>query len=94
MSQLPSVELLESTHSFPCAFVFKVIGKVEGGFVARVVAAVRAELGDDVDPPYSMRQTTGGRHIAVTLEPHVRTAAQVVAIYQQIQRMDGVVMML
>ena len=57
MSQLPSIELLESTHHFPCAYVFKVIGKSEGGFAARVVNAVRQELASDVDPPFSLRHT-------------------------------------
>ena len=93
VSRLDSLELLESTHQFPCPFVFKAIGKAEGGFIARVVAVVREELGGDADPPYTVRQTGGGRHVAVSLEPHVQTAAQVLAVYRRIEQVAGIVMM-
>ena len=39
MQSLPPIELLERTHHFPGPYMFKFIGKVENGFVARVVAA-------------------------------------------------------
>ena len=94
MSQMPPVELLESTHDFPCVYLFKVIGKTEDGFVARVAAAVREELACDGDPPYSLRQARGGGHVAVTLEPRVQSASQVLAVYRRVQRIDGVVMLL
>lgn len=94
MNALPSIELLENTHRFPCPYMFKVIGKAENGFVARVVAAVRAELNGDADPPYHLRQAVGGRHVSVTLEPNVSTAYQVIAIYQRLQDTAGLVLML
>ncbi|HMF15316.1 MAG TPA: DUF493 domain-containing protein [Gemmataceae bacterium] len=94
MGDLPSIELLERTHEFPGRFIFKVIGRVENGFAARVVAAVRDELDRDVDPPHSMREAVGGRHVAVTLEPDVETAAQVLAVYRRVRRLAGVVMMM
>ena len=47
MEQLPAIELLESTHQFPGPYMFKVIGRVDNGFVARVVAAVREELAEN-----------------------------------------------
>ena len=40
MNAAHSLELLERTHDFPCPYTFKVIGKVDNGFSARVVAAV------------------------------------------------------
>ena len=52
MVNLPSAELLESHHSFPCAWTFKVIGYADANFTARVVWSVREELGMEVDPPY------------------------------------------
>jgi putative lipoic acid-binding regulatory protein len=93
MSNLPSVELLESTHEFPGPFTFKAIGQAEGGFVVRVVAAVRQELEIEIDPPYSTKQTRGGRHVSVTLEPEVESAWQVLAIYGRIQETAGLVML-
>ena len=91
---LPSVELLESRHTFPCRYTFKVIGSAEDNFAARVVSAVRDELRLDVDPSYSFRQTKSGNHIAVTLEPDCETAQQVLAVYSRLTGMDGLVMLL
>jgi len=93
MYRQPPLELLESYHTFPGPYIFKVIGKADGGFMARTVAAVREELALDVDPPFKVREAKGGRHIAVTLEPHVQSAAQVLAIYRRLQAMVGLVML-
>jgi putative lipoic acid-binding regulatory protein len=94
MSELPSIELLESTHTFPGPFVFKVIGRVENGFAARVVAAVREELEREIDPPHRVREAVGGRHVAVTLEPEIATAQQVLDVYKRVRTITGLVMML
>ena len=94
MGDLPSIELLESTHTFPGRFVFKVIGRVENGFAARVVAAVREELADEIDPPHRLREAVGGRHVAITLEPDIATAEQVLAVYRRMRGITGVVMMM
>lgn len=94
MGELPSIALLENTHRFPGPYMFKVIGKVENGFVARVVAAVRDELAEDIDPPYRLRQAEGGRHISITLEPRVQTAQQVLNVYRRLKDMVGLVLML
>ena len=94
MSGLPSIEALEARHSFPCDYMFKVIGKSEDGFVARVVTAVRDELQIEEDPPYSFRQTKGGVHVSVTLEPNMESAQQVLAIYSRISQMSGLIMLL
>ncbi len=94
MSELPAIELLESTHTFPGVYMFKVIGRREGAFAARVVAATREALEWDVDPPFRIRETAGGRHVAVTLEPHVATAHQVLAVYRRLRNTAGLVMFL
>jgi len=93
-SSMPVSELLEKTHAFPCPFVFKIIGKAEQGFLARVVAVVREELAEESDPPYRVREAVGGRHVAVTLEPIVQSAHQVLAIYRRLGTLEGLVMML
>jgi putative lipoic acid-binding regulatory protein len=89
-----SLELLNDTHDFPGPYIFKAIGRVENGFAARVVAAVREELAQDVDPPFRLRETLHGRHVAVTVEPTVQTADQVLAVYRRIRKMAGLVMLL
>lgn len=92
MNVAMSIELLESTHQFPCPYMFKVIGRFENGFVGRVVAAVREALDSQADPPFKVRQSAGGPHLAVTLEPVVRTGQEVLAVYKHILQMDGLVM--
>jgi putative lipoic acid-binding regulatory protein len=91
MDELPAIELLESTHTFPGPYMFKVIGRSERGFVARTVAAVREELAEEVDPPFSVRETTSGRHIAVTVQPTVESAEQVLAVYRRLRRLVGLI---
>ena len=93
MTSLPSVEVLENTHTFPGPYQFKVIGKADHGFVARVIALVRTELLIDIDPPYRVREAVGGRHLSVTLDPVVQSAQQVLAIYQRLCALEGVVVL-
>jgi uncharacterized protein len=85
------IEMLEKAHQFPGPFTFKAIGRTEGEFVDRVIAAIRQELAFEFDPPFSTRMTPGGRHVAVTIEPHVNNAAQVIAVYASIRRVDGLI---
>lgn len=90
---LPTIDLLEETHAFPCPYLFKIIGKADESFLARVVAAVREELLMDVDPPHRVREAVGGRHLSVTMEPEVQSAQQVIAIYRRLRVLDGLVML-
>ncbi len=91
---LPSVELLEATHLFPCVYAFKAIGLSTDCFVGRVLAAVKLELNEDAEPAFSTRTTAGGKHTSVTVEPEVESAAHVIAIYLRIHQLDGIVMVL
>lgn len=87
------LDVVRQTHQFPCAYTFKAIGHDTDGFTARVIAAVREQLGQEVDPPFTTRSTAGGKHIAVTVEPTVQTAEEVVAVYQRLQGVVGIVML-
>jgi putative lipoic acid-binding regulatory protein len=93
VQQLPTVEMLEAGHSFPGSYMFKVIGKSDNGFEARTVAAVRDELNAEVDPPFRVRTTPGGRHVAVTLEFTLETAEQVLQVYRRLLKLPGLVML-
>jgi putative lipoic acid-binding regulatory protein len=94
MLRLPSAELLEARHSFPCPYVFKVIGKASNTFTARVVAEVRTELKLEQDPPYHCRTARNGGHISVTLEPTCASAQEVIALYARLSGLDELVMLL
>ncbi len=93
MDYQPSIELLEATHRFPGPFMFKVVGRSEEQFAARVLAAVRATLGDANEPAFSIRKTANGIHTCVTVEPEVPSAAAVVEIYSHLRSVDGVMML-
>jgi putative lipoic acid-binding regulatory protein len=93
VEDLPAAALLESTHTFPGPYLFKVIGRAENGFAARVVAAVREELAASTDPPFHVRETAGGRHVSITLEPAVESAQQVLAVYKRILKIAGLVVL-
>ena len=94
MKDIPTLELLETNHAFPAVYTFKAIGKANGGFLALAVAAVREELKLEADPPYHSRDAVGGRHVSVTIEPTVVTAADVIAVYRRLAGVEGLVMML
>lgn len=93
MIDMPTNELLERVHSFPGVYMFKVIGKGEDGFVARVVDATREALNMELDPPFTLRQTANGRHVAITLQPHVESSGQVLAVYRSLSNMTGLIML-
>ncbi len=91
---LPSVELLESRHTFPCLYTMKVIGKSDDNFMARVIFAARDELRLEEDPPFRILSTSAGRHISITLEPEFESPQQVLALYSRLSQLSGLVMLL
>ena len=92
MDRESSLELLNATHSFPCAFTLKVIGASTEDFVDRCTAAIRdVNLGSD-DFPISTRHTPNGRHTAVTMAPTLASAEQVLDVYERLRCVEGVVM--
>lgn len=94
MLKIPTIDLLEERHDFPGEYIFKVIGSGEDGFVGKVIVAVRQALDCDADPPFRLRQTPSGRHVAITIKPHVTDAAQVMAIYRMLAEVGGVIMVM
>ena len=91
---LPSVEALESRHSFPCEYTFKVIGSADDNFLARVIGSVRDELRLKEDPPFRLKSTKNGQHVSITLEPIMENAQQVLAVYSRISQTSGLIMLL
>lgn len=89
----PSADLLESTHQFPGTYTIKAIGRAEDDFARRVVERVAARLAAPSDLEHSVRETKGGRHIAVTLQLTVQTAEQVRAIYAEVREVPGLTLL-
>jgi putative lipoic acid-binding regulatory protein len=87
-------ELLEKTHQFPGRFAFKAIGVSSDDFAERVVATVRLTLGQQFDAPYQLRETSSGRHVAVTIEAWVESSDQVMEVFAAIRSVEGLVMLM
>ena len=88
------LESLETYHKFPCEYTFKAIGRNPEGFVRSVVEAVAEELGVSDDPPHSVKKTPNGRHISVTLTPLVESPQHVINVYNRLQALDDLVMLM
>ncbi len=93
-SRQESIDLLNATHDFPTHMMFKVVGVNDVTFVSRVVVAVREELQHREDPTFRTRETPGGRHVAVTLEPWIDYAEQALMVYDRLRTVEGVVMLM
>ena len=94
MEHVPSSELLSLTHEFPGIFQFKAIGSATDSFSTRVVEAVVAELESAEQVEVSIRETRGGKHVAVTMHVNAQSADQVRSIYAKIQSIEGLILLL
>ncbi len=93
MDPIPNEELLAEHHEFPGVYRIKAIGSTEGGFVGRVLDAASTELAGPAEVNYTVRETSGGRHVSVNLNLTVQTPAQVRAIYARIRAVEGLTML-
>lgn len=89
-----SIDLLMATHSFPGSFTFKVIGRAENDFQSIVLDTIKRTTDGCSEIPHSSRETSGGRHIAITAEPTVESPEMVLEIYERLKELPGVVMLL
>ncbi len=94
MTNLPPLELLETTHQFPCRYTFKAIGRDEDAFDSRVLDAVREVLELAEHPESSVRRTANGQHVAVTLELDMAAAEHVLRVYSRLQQLEGLVLLM
>lgn len=89
MREHDPIDLLESNHPFPGTFQIKAIGQAEDDFEGRILAAVQEHVPAWSDLDHSVRSTPGGRHVALTLDVNVQSAAQVLAIYATLREVRG-----
>jgi uncharacterized protein len=94
MTREENRDLLESTHAFPGPYTWKVIGRTDNDFTERVLSEFRELLELEFDPPYSVRSTSAGRHVALTVEPWVDSAEDVLEIYTRLRETEGLVVLL
>ena len=94
MENIPSVDSIESAHTFPGVYQIKAIGLVDDDFEGRVVKAVVGELSSASELEYSGRTTPAGRHVSLTLHVSVQSAEQVRRIYAKIHEIKGLTLLL
>lgn len=94
MTRHENLDLLLSVHNFPGPYTWKVIGRTENGFVDRVLTEFRDALDLEFDPPYTTRETAAGRHIALTVEPWMDSADDVLDLYTRLRETEGLVVLL
>jgi putative lipoic acid-binding regulatory protein len=84
--------LLESSHTFPCLFTFKLIYRSEAGVEERLVKTLSGAAGieDSVDPT-QRRESAAGRFTSITLELPVDGGKDVLRLYRVIREQDEVV---
>ncbi len=86
------IELLESQHRFPDAYLFKVICRGGADVVQRMFDLVceRSGMVPAVSPP-ARRPSSHGRYTAVDVELVAHSAHDVLKVYRILAEMDDVV---
>jgi uncharacterized protein len=85
-----SLRVLNEGHSFPGPYMFKIIGDNSPDFVVRVMQAAVIVAGPRAEPEVSIRESSGGRHQAVTLSISVESAEKVLDLYAAFRTVAGV----
>ena len=66
--KLPPIELLESVHSFPGPYTFKIIATNDEAVLKNIVVVIRETLNLESLPSYSSRVSESGKHASLTVE--------------------------
>jgi len=84
--------LLESSHSFPCSFTFKLIYRSEPGVQERLLSTLCAAAGvEEPETPPTTRASAAGRFISMTLDLPVEKGQDVLRLYRVIGEQDEVI---
>jgi len=86
-----AISLLEQCHSFPCIYMFKVIGENTSAFYGAVLAEVSTELGGMMGQKANLtsRLSSGGKYLSVTLRLEMESAEQVLKLYERFSKVKG-----
>ncbi|MFW5966085.1 MAG: DUF493 domain-containing protein [Persicimonas sp.] len=85
-----SLDRLNEVHSFPGTYVFKVIGTNTEEFIDGVVEATLEVVGEDAEREVSTRESSGGKHVSVTVSVQVEDAEAVLEVYDEFKELDEV----
>ncbi len=81
----------ETLLAFPCAFPIKAIGKAGESFDTLVVQLVRRHAPDLNEAAVTLRESSGGKWVSVTVVIQATTKDQIDAIYRDLSANERVV---
>ncbi len=87
-----ALEALEKHHDFPGPYMFKAIGYAADGFVEDVRKAAEKVLGEvDPEKDIRVRPSANGKYESVTIEVDVSGSEQVLAVYEALRHVEGII---
>lgn len=89
MANYPSVEALESAHSFPGPYTLKVFGVHEQHFIDSVHREVQNVLDAEARYQTDLRPSSKGTYCAVQVNVHAKSAEEVQALYVALSDIEG-----
>jgi uncharacterized protein len=81
----------ETLFEFPCAFPIKAMGRADADITAVVVEIVRRHTPGFDETRVTLRPSSGGKWVAVTLTIEATSKAQLDAIYSDLSAHDQIV---
>ena len=79
-------------EQFPCLYTFKIFGRRSETFVERVRDILSATLGVLPHDAVSVRESSRGRYLSVTVLAHVEDRAQLERVYADLRADDEVLL--
>jgi len=84
--------LLASQHGFPGCYTFKIIYRNENAMDLLIREAIRESTGLEVaDDRVTVRSSSGARFLSMTLDLEVRTAQDVLDVYEVLGKLENIV---
>lgn len=80
---------IEASQKFPSVYMFKFILSSDNQKIAQIEA-----LFDNTDnPDISIRPSSRGRYVSITIKQMVQNVEYIINIYKQVAKIPGVIMM-
>lgn len=83
-------DLLESQHSFPGPYTFKVICRNQTGTQEGIIAGIRQTTGLDVESSEAMRPSRNGKYVSFTLQLDANLPQDVLDVYRCLRSFESV----
>ena len=89
----PSRELLLANHVFPGEYIVKAFGPSNDAFREAIVSAAVSVVGE-ARADLSIRASRHGAKLCITLRLNALSVDEVIDVYEEIHRVDGLAMIL